>query len=87
MVNSYNSIMATINLCYHGLHMNSMWGLFYAYTTPVKWLSVEMPGDIGHQPVSGGGIVIRIGDARVEVEPGCDLILLREVVQALATLC
>lgn len=55
--------------------------------SPVKWLSVEMAGDIDRQPVSGGGIVVHIGDARIEVEPGCDLILLREVVQTLATLC
>jgi len=55
--------------------------------TPVKWLSVEVAEDISASPVPGGGIVIRLGDARIEVDPGCNLILLREVVQTLATLC
>jgi hypothetical protein len=56
-------------------------------TVPVRWLSVEVAEDGGGQPMSQGKIAICIGDARVEVEPGCNLIFLREVVQTLATLC
>lgn len=56
-------------------------------TSPVNWLSVQMAGGTAHQPISGRGIVIRIGEARVEVERGCDLTLLGEVVQTLAALC
>lgn len=52
---------------------------------PVQWLSVEVDGVRRHAITSG--LVVRIGDASVEVHPGCDLLLLREVVQALATLC
>lgn len=55
--------------------------------SPVKWLSVEVAEGSGGQPMSGGKIAICIGDARVEVEPGCNLVFLREVVQTLATLC
>lgn len=54
-------------------------------TIPVKWLSVEVAeGGAGHS-MSEGKIAICIGDARIEVEPGCNLAFLREVVQALAT--
>lgn len=57
-------------------------------TEPAKWLSVEITGEQTHQPVvSGGGMVVCVGDARVEVYPGCNLVLLREVVQTLAMLC
>jgi transposase-like protein len=52
---------------------------------PVKWLSVEVAGERHH--VNIPDLVVNVGDARIEVHPGCDLLLLREVVQALASLC
>ena len=54
-------------------------------TAPVQWLSVEVSGERHH--VNAAGLVVNVGDARIEVHPGCDLLLLREVVHALASLC
>lgn len=54
--------------------------------TSVKWLSVEMAEE-AQQAVSSCRIVVRIGDVSVEVEPGCDLVLLGDVVQTLVTRC
>jgi hypothetical protein len=53
-------------------------------TPSVRWLSVK----VDEPPVAEDGILlVRVGSASIEVKPGYNPTLLRQVVQTLATLC
>ena len=47
-----------------------------------EWLSVEVSGQ---EP--GSALLVRVGQANIEIKPGFDPVLLADVVRTLATLC
>ena len=53
--------------------------------TPTQWMSVEL-NDMDPTNL-GKGLLIKVGPAVIEVQPGFNPSLLKEVVQALVVLC
>ncbi|MCL6481795.1 MAG: helix-turn-helix domain-containing protein [Firmicutes bacterium] len=53
-------------------------------TSSVRWLSVQ----VDESPIpSTDTVVLRVGNVEIEVKPGFDPLLLRQVVQVLMTTC
>ena len=54
--------------------------------TPSQWLSLEV-GELYHNDHQESALLVRVGQAIVEVKPGFNSSLLCDVVRTLATLC
>jgi len=53
---------------------------------PPQWLSVEV-GELEHSSAQRSALIVRVGQATLEVKPGFNPTLLTDVVRILAALC
>lgn len=77
----------------HDLQPHQLWYWLRKYkpvdsptVMPSRWLPVEV-GELGSSSAQGSALLVRLGQATIEVNPGFNPALLCDVVRALAALC